>query len=855
MITSIQLGNIFKSGDRTIVTGGGSGLDIESLVNGLSEVKRLPAVQLEERLEENALRRSSFKEFGSILSRYQDAAALLRNPPGVSNAKDNIFEYRNASVTSNSGISASTYLDAIAAPGAELGDYNIKVNSLASFNVQTTETFALANLNTDAVGDGLPFSAGTLALGPFNKEIQIGENDTLAQIVTKINSVSNESFVRASTIRVADGQYRLQFKTTETGTAYNYSFADAGAAKATLSTPNQIFRYDATDIDGDGDTSNNPANGYNFNGQSWNDSISGNNASEGGGGAQTLINPGINGLPAIDFSTSTSSILTVANNNDLNTGGPYAQKTFAVAIQTGSDISGTQTIYEQGDSNQSIGIFIAPDPDNGNAPTLFGTLHNSSATPGNEWKTVNMGVVTADTSYNVMLELDASANPAVNDPANTLKGYVNGTLKDTQTGVTQLDSNSGAAAIGGSKGGVGFPDETTSGAASAFFKGKMGEFIGTNTKLSDTQRTALDSYLYDKWQNAAPASNGSVLKVGIALTTQANDAQVTIDGTTITRSTNAIDDLIKDVTFNIKQITPPGTEITIDIEPDTDIARDAILNFVDTYNELRIFYSRQTEINDEGVATDNAILRKSPTLRTMMNNVLSELTAVVGGLNTAPNKLADLGITLEDFPGDDETPFTRNILVVDTDTLEKSLKGNFEAARKVFEFDFVSDNANVQIFKRSNSLSATNFTLNLDVTNGIYQANVEGTIVDLDATAISGGGFLLKGKTGTALAGLEMIYGGNADSTANINISQGIADRLFNVMKVGLDPKEGFIKTELDSLISSDERINQDIARIDSIVERFRIQQLQRFAALEQLISSTNTILQSLDAQANANQG
>ena len=53
MVTSISLGSIFQQGDRTIVSGGSSGIDTESMINGLVEAKRLPAVQLEERIPAN----------------------------------------------------------------------------------------------------------------------------------------------------------------------------------------------------------------------------------------------------------------------------------------------------------------------------------------------------------------------------------------------------------------------------------------------------------------------------------------------------------------------------------------------------------------------------------------------------------------------------------------------------------------------------------------------------------------------------------------------------------------------------------------------------------------------------------
>ena len=92
MITQVQFGNVFQSGGKTVLGGTNTGYDTESLINGLADAKRLPAVQLEQELELNAARQAAFAEFRSILNRYRDAADFLRNPPGVQNDGDNIFQ-------------------------------------------------------------------------------------------------------------------------------------------------------------------------------------------------------------------------------------------------------------------------------------------------------------------------------------------------------------------------------------------------------------------------------------------------------------------------------------------------------------------------------------------------------------------------------------------------------------------------------------------------------------------------------------------------------------------------------------------------------------------------------------------
>jgi len=745
MITSIQLGNIFNSGGKTVLGGSVTGFDTEALVNSLVELKRLPAVQLEQKLTDNDTKRTALGNLRTLLSKYQDAASVLRNPPGVNNAADNIFEYRNATLQASNGTSGSSYLSVTAAPGAAISDYNITVDQIATYNVKTTETFALADADTVAVGAGLPFNAGTLTLGPNEVDITIAATDTLNLIVSKINAVSEQSGVKATVLQVSDGQYRLQFKTTETGADQNYSFF---GEHRTVGTEMVIEAEDYTlNVSRSGDT---------------------------------FIK---------NFNAS-------AANNYFITAQPSDGNIYTTDIENTAPETGYDVYFDA---------------------------------PGRYYVWVRGSGGSANDSLHIGL------NGEVQSSSEAITGFT--------SGVYSYENNSTTL------GGPAYIDVTEAGYQ------RVNVYTMDDGTIIDQIVLSTDSgYVPGATETSTRADlkNVGMMNVGFVLQQNAEDAQMTIDGTTITRSTNAIDDLVEDVTFNLTQETPTGVDVNVSIDPDTEIVQNAILNFVDTYNELRVFFAKQTLTKDDGTPDENAVLRTNPTLRTVMSNILNELSAVVDGLSSTPNKLADLGITLDDYAGDDETPYTRNILVVDEAQLSTALQGDFDAVRKVFEFDFVSDNADLQIFKRNNSVDVNSFTLDLDFTGGNYTATHSGGTDNVDVTAITGGGYLVKGQVGTVLEGLEMIYGGTADVSVNITLSQGIGDRVYNMLDGALDEDNGILTTELESLDDSDKRLNEGIARIDDMVERYRIQQLQRFSALEQLLTSINSILQSLDAQATA---
>jgi len=751
MISAIQFGNIFTSGDSTVIGGSATGFDTAALIEGLTEAKRLPAIQLETKFEENTEKLAAFSEMETNLRSFRESLDLLRNPPGVNNAAENIFEYRTGEVSSNTSIAGSNYLNITAEPGAEIGEYDISVDQVASANIKTTETFALADADTDAVGAGKPFNAGTLTLGPNAVDIEIEEDDTLSQIVSKINAVSDTSQVRATMLQVSDGNFRLQFRTTDTGTGMNYDLIGG--------THNQSGNEIVIEAE---QFTNNIARG--------NDEF-------------TIANDG---------AASNGQYITTVDDGDVISN-DIETTAAEVNYQVNFDSTGTYYIHVLGQGGG-----------------LSDTLHIGLD-----------GVVPATGN-----SIDGLVDPSY-VWSNSLAGG----------GVASLE--------------VGTAGEHTLNLYMREDGTDIDQIILTTDAAFDPEAAPLTSTL------ATAHNNNSVLNFALAIEEDAVDAELTIDGTTIIRSDNSIDDLIEGVTFNLEQETPDGTELSVSIEPDLEIVRGGIISFVDAFNNFRIFQSAQTERDSDNAHTEEAILKNNPTLRSVNSALLAEASSIVGGLNVEPNRLADLGITFEDFPGDSETPETKNILVIDQAKLDSALNSNFSGVRDVFEFDFTSSNANIQVFSRNNTLDVTDFSLNLDFTGENYQAtytdaNGADQTIDVDINEISGGGYTITGQTNTVLAGLTLIYSGSTDVLATLSLSQGIADRMFNAVENTVEDETGAIAVELDGLNETNNRYTDEIARIDAVVERFRQQQLQRFADLEAAISSVNTLLQSLDAQADA---
>jgi flagellar hook-associated protein 2 len=237
-----------------------------------------------------------------------------------------------------------------------------------------------------------------------------------------------------------------------------------------------------------------------------------------------------------------------------------------------------------------------------------------------------------------------------------------------------------------------------------------------------------------------------------------------------------------------------------------------------------------------------------------MADINREITAQVAGLSGSVTSLANVGITYTNQPATSTTPAVSNILTVNDGQLSSALASNFSAVQNLFGSNMVSNNANLAVFSETNSLSATSFILNINPGTSTFTATV-GTNppINLTATALAGGGYLLAGPAGSALDGLQLIYASNSNATINVSsITQGIASTLYNTSTGATTTTTGTIAVALSAIQTQNKSLNTDITRVNNQVAQYKKQLQQQYAALEGLLASTNNILASIAANEQA---
>ena len=214
-----------------------------------------------------------------------------------------------------------------------------------------------------------------------------------------------------------------------------------------------------------------------------------------------------------------------------------------------------------------------------------------------------------------------------------------------------------------------------------------------------------------------PKATGEYIPVNPV--SQAQDASLTFEGIPVKRSTNKIDDLIPGVTLQLEDKTDKPENISI--KPDSQPAKDAIIEFVAKYNrllaEINIVTSNQQAVIDEieyftdderKTAEENlGALFGDTTLSSLKNN-LRQIVANVYRKNadTSIRTLSQIGIsTKSDTSSGLNEARLRGYLEIDEKKLDEALQNSMEDVRYLFGYDtdndvLIDDGVAYQVFKQ-----------------------------------------------------------------------------------------------------------------------------------------------------------
>lgn len=337
--------------------------------------------------------------------------------------------------------------------------------------------------------------------------------------------------------------------------------------------------------------------------------------------------------------------------------------------------------------------------------------------------------------------------------------------------------------------------------------------------------------------------NGSGALVNVAQTSC--DSAFSVNGLSITRSDNTIDDVINGVSFNLLNT---GSS-TLQVSYNTASIKQTISDFVDAYNETRDYIdrTRNAKLND---SDQFGLLFSDSLLRDLYNNV-RELTTTgvkMGGADWAGTpKLSVAGTA-----GDKQ--LTLNGFTAATGTLYAGdafmLSGSTQVYTLVSDATISGNTATVNIYPPLTANTAINTTTTL-ATKTLEDCGV-GVRTDT-VSGVSGVlGILDSGKLDSMLANnvplVKEIFARSGASSS----SQGVARRLYTWID-GQTKISSFTTTQraiddikIPGIEEQNTRLEEQISRLEDRLKQKEAALVQQFSNMENAIANSQSASSAL---------
>jgi flagellar hook-associated protein 2 len=222
-MSSLNLNNIYVGDNgRVQLSGGSSNIDFVDTVDQMIAARRIPADNLERRVEANDEKIAALKELQTLVGTLKDSMSNLYGATSFDNSR-NIFEAKQIFASSD-GSEAGTLMGVTASNAAETGSYNFEINQVASRHKLSSDTQAVAASAdiTGITGTG----TFTVAGGVGSSTVTVSAGDTLQDIRDKINNIKDATGVQASVVKVSDTESTLILTSTDEGEDNRMSFSD-----------------------------------------------------------------------------------------------------------------------------------------------------------------------------------------------------------------------------------------------------------------------------------------------------------------------------------------------------------------------------------------------------------------------------------------------------------------------------------------------------------------------------------------------------------------------------------------------------------------------------------------------------
>jgi flagellar hook-associated protein 2 len=215
------------------------------------------------------------------------------------------------------------------------------------------------------------------------------------------------------------------------------------------------------------------------------------------------------------------------------------------------------------------------------------------------------------------------------------------------------------------------------------------------------------------------------------LLTAGADAQIKIDGQTISRASNSVSDAISGVTLNLVN-AEPGTTVNLTVARDTTAIESKLGDYVTAFNAVQTFIKNAT---DNGTATtlsstaSKAIaagpLANDMSITTMGYSISSALIQKLTGLSGSYTAASQAGLMTD----------SKGVLSLDKTLFEKALANDFTAVKNLFVTSGTPSDAEVTFVSAGTATKPSAAPYAVNITQAATTASITGAAFATYASA------------------------------------------------------------------------------------------------------------------------
>lgn len=203
-----------------------------------------------------------------------------------------------------------------------------------------------------------------------------------------------------------------------------------------------------------------------------------------------------------------------------------------------------------------------------------------------------------------------------------------------------------------------------------------------------------------------------ILKGGLANSiTAGQDASISVDGISMSRTTNTITDAIDGVTLNL--INNDAATLTLNVSRDITAIKKSIQNFTTNYNEVIKLANEQFTYNTDKKTA--GVLSGDITLSSAQSGIRSVAASEILGLPSTMRLLSNAGISID----------SKGLLSIDDTKLTSNLQSDFNAVKRLFIYEGSASHSKVEFMSHTKDTKAG--TYEVYITTAASQGTVTGS--------------------------------------------------------------------------------------------------------------------------------